>query len=110
MLHILESIEAIDEYTLGLTEEIFFHNREKQDAVIRRIEIIEEAARSMPSDSKLANPDIPWQDIADMRNKLIHEYFGVDLELVWEVVRKDLPKLQLKLPILSNICIDRITG
>lgn len=62
-----------------------------QDAVIRRIEIIGEAVKNLPSDLKQAHPETPWQDISDMRNKLIHAYFQVDLELVWEVITKDLP-------------------
>lgn len=65
-----------------------------QDAVVRRIEIIGEAVRNLPADFKQANPETPWLDIADMRNKLIHEYFDVDIELVWEVVKKDIPELK----------------
>lgn len=65
-----------------------------QDAVVRRIEIIGEAVRNLPNDFKESNPKTPWLDIADMRNKLIHEYFDVDLELVWEVIKKDLPELK----------------
>lgn len=89
--HILESIKWIENDVENLSEEEFLANVPIQDAVVRRIEIIGEAVRNVPVDLKQAHPETPWQDIADMRNKLIHEYFEVDLELVWEVVKRDLP-------------------
>lgn len=92
--HILESIDWIEKDTNGMSKVDFLENVPIQDAVVRRIEIIGEAIRNLPSDLKKENRDVPWHDIMDMRNKIIHEYFGVDLELVWEVVRKDIPELK----------------
>ncbi len=92
--HILESIEWIEKDTKGMSKDDFLKNVPIQDAVIRRIEIIGEAIRNLPSDLKKETKNVPWQDIMDMRNKIIHEYFGVDLELVWEVVKKDTPELK----------------
>ena len=94
--HILDSIEHIERYTKNLTKRTFleFRQEKTQDAVLKRIEIIGEAVRNLPDKLKQEHPNIPWLDIMDMRNKLIHEYFGVDLELVWEVVKKDLPILK----------------
>lgn len=92
--HILESIEWIEKDTEGMSKEDFLKNVPIQDAVVRRIEIIGEAIRNLPSDLKKENKDVAWQDITDMRNKIIHEYFGIDLELVWEVVKKDVPALK----------------
>lgn len=89
--HILENIEKIETDTRDLVEEDFLGNALIQDAVVRRLEIIGEAVRNLPDEFKQAHPEAPWQDIADMRNKLIHEYFGVDLGLVWRVVKDDLP-------------------
>ena len=92
--HILESIEWIEKDTKGMSKEDFLENVPMQDAVVRRIEIIGEAIRNLPPGLKKENSDVSWQDIMDMRNKIIHEYFGVDLELVWEVVKKDVPELK----------------
>ncbi|MEW6142599.1 MAG: DUF86 domain-containing protein [Chloroflexota bacterium] len=100
--HILESITLIGVYIAGLSREEFFQNREVQDAVIRRLEIKGEAARHMPEDIKERNNDIPWQRIAGMRNILIHEYFGVDLNLTWRTATEDLPALKGKLQEILN--------
>ncbi len=96
--HILESIEWIEKDINSMEEDEFFKNVPIQDAVIRRFEIIGEAVRNLPQEIKNENPQAPWLNIADMGNKLIHEYFEVDLELVWEVIKKDLPsfKKQIK--------------
>lgn len=94
---IWESILAIEEYTRGLTEAKFLSSRLIQDAVIRRIEIIGEAAKNLDEDFRNKHPDIPWKGMARMRDKIAPEYFGVDFGRVWEVVRKDLPELKRKL-------------
>ena len=94
LAHIKESIGWIYKDIATITEEEFYENVLIQDAVMRRIEVIGEAVRNLPIEFKKSHPNIPWQDIADMRNKLIHEYFNVDIELVWEVIQKDLPPLE----------------
>ena len=90
----LESIEAIREYTTHLSEKEFAAQRLVQDAVIRRIEILGEAASQLPAEWKSTHPIVPWQIIAGMRNRLIHGYFSVDVGLVWETIRQDLPPLE----------------
>ena len=92
--HIMESIERIEDYTQGISKEDFMENLQLQDAVIRRLEIIREAVKNIPQDFREKYPDIPWKQIAGMRDVLIHGYLGVDLDLVWKVVEKDIPELK----------------
>ncbi|MGH2515427.1 MAG: HepT-like ribonuclease domain-containing protein [Ktedonobacterales bacterium] len=84
----------IMQYTTGLTQEEFSRSIQTQDAVLRRIEIIGEAVKSLPSEFTLAHPDIPWRDMARMRDLLIHRYFSVDLELTWKTATEDVPGLE----------------
>ncbi len=91
---ILESIEKIEDYIDGVTKHIFYGETKIQDCVFRRLEIIGEAAKSIPDDFREKYPEIPWKSIAGMRDVLIHGYFEVKLERVWKVVEKDLPDLK----------------
>jgi uncharacterized protein with HEPN domain len=79
---ILESIEAIEEYVQSTTEEQFYRNRQVQDAVLRRLEIIGEAVKNLDEDFRNRYPEIPWKKVAGLRDVLIHEYFGVSLKRV----------------------------
>jgi uncharacterized protein with HEPN domain len=90
---IVESGTAILEYTKDISFEQFNHDRKTCSAVIRELEIIGEAVGKLPDDVKQKHLDVEWQDIKDFRNLLIHEYFGVDLEIVWKVIQDDLPGL-----------------
>lgn len=98
--HIFESIGDIERYTKDLKANDFYKNTQIQDAVIRKLEIIGEAVKNIPKVFKNKHPQIPWQKIAGTRDILIHEYFGVDLNLVWIVVKKELPKLKKE---ISNL-------
>ncbi|MBS7626604.1 DUF86 domain-containing protein [Candidatus Bathyarchaeota archaeon] len=95
--HILDAISRIEEYTKDIRYEEFIGNHLVQDGVIRQLEIIGEATKRLSKEFKEENPEIPWGDAAGMRNKLIHNYFGVDLDAVWDTVKKDIPKLKDKL-------------
>jgi len=95
--YILESIEELEEHVKKSTKASFINDTKTQDAAMRRIEIIGEAARSLPSEFKRKNPKISWHEISGMRNKLVHEYMDIDLDLVWEVIKKDIPKLKKKI-------------
>ncbi len=95
--HILESIELIESYLEKKSERDFLSSTMLQDSVIRRIEIIGEAVKNLTNSFKKDHPDIPWKEIAGVRDILIHQYFGVDLNLTWQIAIKDIPELKIKL-------------
>jgi uncharacterized protein with HEPN domain len=97
---IYESVEKIMLYTKELDEQDFYESTEKQDAVIRRLEIIGEAAKKISQQTRDAYPNIPWKEMSGMRDVLIHEYFGVSPSIVWNVIRNELNHL---LPTLKEI-------
>ena len=74
-------------------EEAFLADRMRQDAIIRKLEIVGEAVKRLSDATRAQRPEIPWKQIAGMRDRLMHAYFGVDLGLVWRVVERDLPAL-----------------
>ena len=90
---ILDSGSAIIEFVNGLSFDQFCNDRKTYSAVIREFEIIGEAVGKLPEALKRRRPDVEWQDIKDFRNLLTHEYFGVDLEIVWKIIEDDLPVL-----------------
>lgn len=92
--HILESIDLIEKYLNGVDEEMFHLSMEKQDLVVRRIEIIGEATKNIPYEFKNTYPDIPWKDMAGMRDVMIHQYFGIDYNIVWKTATQKLPLLK----------------
>jgi uncharacterized protein with HEPN domain len=96
LTHAIEAIDAIRDYTTD-GQKVFFSDGKTQDAVIRNIEIIGQAVKGISDDTRTLAPTVPWRQIAGMRDKLIHEYFGVDLALVWDVVEQELPGLRLQL-------------
>lgn len=91
---IVDSIAKIEEYTNGKIEGEFRKSPAIQDAVIRRLEIIGEAVKHIPASLKKQYANIPWKEIAGTRDVLIHEYFGVRLERIWDTIINDLPTLK----------------
>jgi uncharacterized protein with HEPN domain len=90
---IIEAINSIDEYTKGLTYEDFAADKKTVDAVIRNLEVIGEATKHIPLTVRHEYPKVPWKDMAGMRDKLIHGYFGVQLNMVWKTIKERLPEV-----------------
>jgi len=95
--HVLDAISQIAKYTKNISYKDFVSNQMIQDAVIRQVEIIGEATKNLSKKIKEKYKDIPWRKMAGMRDKLVHGYFGVDLEAVWEAVEKDIPALRKRI-------------
>ena len=91
---ILDAIDKALTFTKGINFDFFTKDDKTVYAVIRALEIIGEAAKKIPQEERLNYPDIPWQEMSGMRDKLIHDYFGVNLEVVWKTVQEDLPDLK----------------
>ncbi len=94
---IRDSVDLIGEYTASVSSQECRERRILQDAVLHRIMIIGEAVKGLPDDVRNAHPEVEWSAIAGMRDVLVHEYFRVDLDLAWEVVKSDLPELREQL-------------
>ncbi|HEX8196939.1 MAG TPA: DUF86 domain-containing protein [Pyrinomonadaceae bacterium] len=94
LLHILDACDAIASYFDGIGKDEFLSNRMRQDAVVRQIQIIGEAVKHISPETQAQYPQIIWKEIAGMRNRIIHAYFEVDLEIVWMAATKDVPELK----------------
>jgi uncharacterized protein with HEPN domain len=98
--HLLEAITKIESFTKGIARSDFDNNVMIQDAIIRNIEIIGEATKKISNEFSQSHQEIPWSEMAGMRNKLIHDYMVVDLDVVWKTIEVDLPLLK---ELISNI-------
>ncbi len=101
---ILTSIQEVEDFTRGMDYEDFAGDKKTVNAVVRSLEIMGEAAKRVPETIRQRYPDVPWKRMTGMRDKLIHEYSGVDLEIVWGVVKSELPPVK---PLIEQIFEDQ---
>lgn len=93
VLDILHAAKGALSFTEGMTEETFYASELHQSAVVRQLEIIGEAAKKVSQETRAAHPEIPWKDMAGLRDVLIHAYNMVDMPMVWRLLQKDVPEL-----------------
>lgn len=91
--HIAEAIDRILDYAAA-GEESFRSDLKTQDAIIRNFQVMGEAVKNVSAETRAAHPEVPWKDIAGMRDRVVHDYFGVSLDIVWDVISKHLPPLR----------------
>jgi uncharacterized protein with HEPN domain len=97
LLDIYNSINDVDSFIKGMTYKDFILDRKTSNAVIRSIEVIGEAAHQIPKNIQDKYPSIPWKEMIGMRNKIIHEYFGINYKIVWKTAKQSIPKLKTQL-------------
>ena len=97
----LDSLRKINLYIAGMDHSAFLQDEKTIDAVVRNLEVIGEAARQIPDAFAASHPDVPWRIITGLRNRIVHDYFGLDLEIIWHILRNDLPPLQATLEKLA---------
>ena len=102
LIHIAECIGRVESYTQGMTKEAFLDSSLVQDAVIRNLQTMAEATQRLSEPTRRSRPDIEWFKIAGFRNALVHDYLGVDLDKVWNILQNDLPTLKVAIDHLLN--------
>jgi uncharacterized protein with HEPN domain len=96
----LEAIDNVTQFVGAMTKEAFQADKKTLHAVVRNLEVIGEAVKSVPQEMRDRDPQIPWQRIAGLRDILIHQYFGIDIDIVWDIVENKLPELRKRLQAL----------
>lgn len=100
--HIADAIEEIEKYLLGVEFGHFMENSMMRFACIKQMEIIGEAANHLSDELKSGFSTVEWSQIIGMRNVFVHEYFGIDSGIVWEIIKKDIPELKAKIKMISS--------
>jgi len=101
--YVLECADLVAVYVDGVSWDEFAEDTEKQDAVLRRLEVIGQAVKDLPGELRSRYGDVPWRKIAGMRDKLSHDYLGIDLEVTWNAATRDLPEVGRVAEILSDL-------
>ena len=94
---IRQAIDRIEQYIKNLSFDAFSNDQKSVDAVVRNLEIIGEAASRLPDEFKEKYSEIEWYKVVGLRHRIVHEYFGIDLEIIWQILQKDLPELRQKI-------------
>lgn len=92
-----EAINKVETYTQGMSGDDFFEDDLSADAVVRNLEIIGEVANRIPVEFKSEHPEVQWDKIAGLRHRIVHDYFGIDLGIIWQIIKNDLPPLKKKI-------------
>jgi len=98
--HVLTALSDIKEFTERMTKKDFLKNKMAEHAVVRNIEVVGEASKNLSARFKEKHKDAPWKDMIKMRNKVTHFYFGIDYNIVWKVIKRDVPVLEKKLKVI----------
>jgi uncharacterized protein with HEPN domain len=101
-----DMLRKLQEFVQGMTFNEFMEDSKTVFAVIRAFEVLGEAAKHIPPEYRNEHPDVPWQKITSLRNKLIHEYFSVNLDVIWNTIHKDIPELQMLLSPVVRECLE----
>jgi uncharacterized protein with HEPN domain len=99
---IWEAIEKIERYVSGLNHDTFVNDDKTVDSVVRNLEIIGEAANRLSESFKTQHPEIEWRKIIGLRHRIVHDYFNIDVEIVWEIIQKDLPTFKSQLSVIRG--------
>ena len=97
VMHILDSINAVEDFSKNLSREDLELDRLRQSAIVREIEVIGEASKNISAEFKDKYNEVPWKEIIGTRDKITHHYFGLNLDVIWEIVKENLPDLKKKL-------------
>ena len=101
--HIADAIRDIESFTENLNKSEFIKDNLRQSAVIRQLEVIGEATKNISAKFKKKYQQIEWKDIAGTRDKIIHHYFGINLDIIWDIIKKDIPKLKKQINVVLEI-------
>ena len=104
--HILDSINAIEKFSKNMNKKELVSNRLKQSAIVREIEIIGEAVKNISETLRNKHSEIEWKEIAGTRDKMIHHYFGVNLDIIWDIIKINLPGLKVKILKIKEDLVD----
>ena len=99
---IILAIQKVGRYTAQMDLDAFLADELVVDGVARNLEIIGEAARQLPEEFRRNHAEVPWTQIAGLRNRIVHDYFGLDLEIIWEIIQHDLPELEKQVRALQR--------